>query len=961
MMKHYNPKEIEPKWQQIWEETGIYRTADNQKAEDWYQLAMFPYPSGDLHVGHWYAFTGADILARFRRMQGKNVLFPMGWDAFGLPAENAAIKRGIPPAEWTRSNIASMKKQMSLMGASFDWTREISTAEPEYYKWTQWLFLLLYKNGLSYREKGWQHWCPSCQTVLANEQVVGEDNLCERCDTPVVKKELEQWFFKITEYAGELLDGLEEVDWPERIKTMQKNWIGRSEGALIKFQIPDSKFEIEAFTTRPDTLYGATYMVLAPEHPLVESITTEDKKKEVSKYVKQAQRKSDIERQEEDKAKTGVFTGAYAVNPANKEEIPIWVADYVLMGYGTGAIMAVPAHDQRDHDFAKKYDLPIRTVIEPVTGEKQENPQYRRSIVAVVENSEGQLLSINWGEENGGNLFIGGGLEEDEDLADCAKREIQEETGYKNVEFVSQTETVHHNYFAKIKKIPREIDAVGMHFKLANEEQDNQQLEEYEKGKFKVEWISKEEAGQKVMDPLHKYVFERLILDKVYTGDGKIADSGKYDGMESADMREQIVKDLKDQEKAEFKVNYRLHDWLISRQRYWGAPIPIIYCEKCGTVPVPEEELPIKLPEDVEFEPTGKSPLLGRDDFVNTACPECNAPARREVDTMDTFVDSSWYFLRFPDTQYEAGPFKPDAISRWLPVDHYTGGIEHAILHLLYARFITKALRDYANLDFAEPFQKLTSQGVILGPDGHKMSKSRGNVINPDDMIASGYGADAFRSYMLFIGPWTEGGPFNTEGLAGTYRFLNRAWNLMHEYLGNDAVEDAANQAEKEVSLERSMHKTIKKVTEDLEDMRFNTAISSLMEYVNDLYKLKNEFPPHVGNETWAQALSVLLRLLAPLAPHITEELWHQAGNHESIHIDSWPVYEEAKISSDMVDVVVQVNGKVRGTLTLLSGSDDEEVSRQAREVKRVADELEGKEIVKTIVVPDKLVNFVVH
>lgn len=958
MMKPYNPQEIEPKWQHIWEDTGLYRAGGDPEAPDWYQLTMFPYPSGDLHVGHWYAFTGADVLARFHRMHDKNVLFPMGWDAFGLPAENAAIKRGIPPAEWTRTNIASMKQQMSLMGGSFDWERELSTAEPDYYQWTQWLFLLLYKNGLAYREKGWQYWCPSCQTVLANEQVVGEEHLCERCDTPVEKKELEQWFFKITDYAEELLEELEDVDWPERIKTMQRNWIGKSEGALIQFQVADSQSEIQTFTTRPDTLFGATYMVLAPEHPLVGDVTIQDQRKEVTEYVKRAQKKSTIERQEDNKAKTGVFTGAYAINPINQEKLPIWVADYVLMEYGSGAIMAVPAHDQRDYEFVKQHDLPIKVVIEPITGEKQDNPQFRHGIVAVVENEVGELLTLNWGDSYGGHLFIGGGMEDGENAEDCARREIKEETGYQNVELISRTETVHHNYFAKNKGIAREMEAVGLHFKLVDDAQGEQDLEAYERDKFSLKWLSQEEAQRRIQDPLHHYVFERLLLDRVYTGEGKLTGSDGYDGLDSEAARSQIVKALKKQQAGEATTQYKLRDWLISRQRYWGAPIPMVYCERCGLVPVPEAELPVTLPEDVQFEPTGKSPLKSRDDFVNTVCPECKAPAQREVDTMDTFVDSSWYFLRFPDPQYQAGPFNPEAINRWLPVDHYTGGIEHAILHLLYARFITKVLRDYADLGFSEPFQKLSSQGLILGPDGHKMSKSRGNVINPDEVIASGYGADAFRSYMLFIGPWTEGGPFSTEGLTGTYRFLNRVWKLVGEYKATEKA--GTREPEQEAYLKSQRHRTIKKVTEDIESLQFNTAIAALMEYVNTLYKVKADMPPSFDDPVWSECIGTLLQLLAPFAPHLCEELWSELGNHESIHIQSWPEYEEASMVNELVTLAVQINGKTRDRITITSGASEDEAAHQARQSERVAEALADKEVVKTIVIPDKLVNFVV-
>ena len=813
-MKRYNPKTVESKWQQIWKDTDLYST-DLEAASSFYQLTMFPYPSGDLHTGHWYAFTGADVMARYQRMQGKQVLFPMGWDAFGLPAENAAIKRSIPPAEWTRSNIASMRQQIERMGARFDWSRELSTASPDYYKWTQWLFILLYENGLAYREKGQQNWCPSCQTVLANEQVVGEENICERCDSPVEKKEMEQWFFRITDYADELLDGLDEVEWPERIKTMQRNWIGKSEGANVKFPIVESDQSIDVYTTRPDTLFGATFMVLAPEHPLVRHVTSEDARSEVEQYVEEAGRKSDVERMEGGKDKTGVPTGGYAINPMSQTHIPIWVADYVLMGYGSGAIMAVPAHDDRDYEFARQHGLEIKQVVEAE-----------------------ELPSADYGE---------------------------------------------------------------------------------------------------------------------------LMNSGRFDGLYSDIAKSEIVKDLQKQQLATPATQYKLRDWLISRQRYWGAPIPIVYCESCGTVPVPEGDLPVELPENVEFEPTGKSPLQTREDFVHTECPECGGAAHREVDTMDTFVDSSWYFLRFPSVDNQGQAFDADKTKRWLPVDHYTGGIEHAILHLLYARFITKVLRDYAGLDFSEPFQKLTSQGLILGPDGNKMSKSRGNIVNPDHVIDSGYGADAFRMYLLFIGPWTEGGPFDVDGITGVYRFLNRVWQLLQDYQAESQPSHHAQASELEVRMRRLQHQTVKKVSDDIETgVHFNTAIAALMEYVNELYKVHHDLPADKSNSVWSEAIGVLLQLIAPFSPHISEELWNQLGNHDSIHIQDWPKYDKSLLVTDTVTIPVQVNGKVRDRLLINANASEAELEDLAKESDKVANEIADKELVKTIVVPGKLVNFVV-
>lgn len=816
-MKNYDPKTIESKWQQIWAETGLYKTETDKNKPYYYNLTMFPYPSGDLHTGHWYALTAPDVLARFHRRLGKNVLFPMGWDAFGLPAENAAIKRNIQPAEWTRSNIASMKAQLGRMGASFDWSKELSTASPDYYRWTQQLFLLMHEKGLAYREKGLQNWCPSCQTVLANEQVVGENHVCERCGTPVEKKELEQWFFKITDYADRLLEDLDTIDWPQKVKTMQANWIGRSEGARISFTLVDhDDSSVEIYTTRPDTLFGATYMVLAPEHPLVDEIAGEDNRKAIETYRRKAAQISDVERMSE-REKTGVFTGAYALNPINGEKLPIWVADYVLMGYGTGAIMAVPAHDERDHKFATAFDLPI---------------------VAVVEGESG--------------------------------------------------------------------------------------------------------------------------ADLPYAGEGKLVNSGSYDGMTSEKGREAIVKALEEQGVGTATTQYKLRDWLISRQRYWGPPIPIIYCDECGVVPVPEDQLPVLLPEDVEFEPTGRSPLVERDDFVQTECPTCAAPARREVDTIDTFVDSSWYYLRYPNPNYTDGMFDPEAVQRWLPVDHYMGGIEHAILHLLYSRFVTKVLHDHAGLEFSEPFQKLSNQGMILGPDSQKMSKSRGNVINPDDVIDSGYGADAFRTHMLFIGPWTDGGPFTTEGLAGTFRFINRIWRLTNDYLEESAIEAIDNKSALETRMQAQIHKTIRKVTRDVENLGFNTAIAALMEFTNYLYKQKEVFPPDSKNPVWKEAIEAMLMLFAPFAPHVTEELWSQLGYEKSIHVQGWPVLDESLLAEEMANVVIQVNGKLRDEVVVPADIDEQKLEDLARGQEKITPYLEEGEVVKVIVVPGRLVNFVV-
>jgi leucyl-tRNA synthetase len=809
-MRRYNPKEIEPKWRKVWAESGINKADMSRTADKFYVIPMLPYPSGDLHIGHWYNFGPTDTVARFHRMLGQNVLTTIGFDAFGLPAENAAISRGIQPAKWTHGNIETMKRQIDQIGASYDWDHSLATCDPSFYRWNQWLFLKLYEKGMAYRAKSVVNWCPKDQTVLANEQVVGDDNVCDRCGTPVIQKEMEQWFFKITDYAERLLADLDTVDWPEKVKTMQINWIGKSRGALIKFQIPDTKHQIEVFTTRPDTIFGATYMVLAPEHPLVMKITSDECRPRVEQYIEETSHKTELERKEGEKHKTGTFTGAYAVNPATKKKIPVWIADYVLASYGTGAIMAVPAHDERDGEFAKKFDLPIDEVINR----------------------------------------------------------------------------------------PSKIDGI-------------------------------------------------------YTGEGILINSGIYNGVDSAEAREKIVADLAKEGIAKEQVNYRLRDWLISRQRYWGTPIPIVYCDKCGIQPVPEKDLPVILPEDVEFELTGRSPLQEREDFVNTKCLNCDGPAKRETDTMDTFMDSSWYYLRYLDNKNNKAPYDNELINKWMPLDHYIGGIEHAILHLLYARFITKFLHDHHGLAAEEPFKKLTNQGIIAGPDGHKMSKSRGNVVNPDEQVA-GYGADSLRMYLMFMGPYEQGGPYDMSGIAGTRRFLDRLWTLNGEFL-----EALRGNNPKDLEITAAAHKTIKKVTKDLERLNFNTAIAALMSLVNDLYKIKSE-TPLTHSAGWRFALETTTQLLAPFAPHITEEIWESLGHDSSVHISSWPRWDEKLVAEEVITLAVQINGKVRSEIVVPADVSEEEAIKAAKEDEKIAPLIEGKKIKKQIYVPGRVVSLVI-
>jgi leucyl-tRNA synthetase len=809
----YDPTEVEARWQQRWEQDGLYEARDDDPRPKYFFLTMYPYPSGDLHTGHWYAETPPDTKARYLRMKGYNVLFPYGFDAFGLPAENAAIRNNIHPLKWTLENIDTMRAQAKKMGTMFDWSREVITCHPEYYKWNQWFFLQFYKQGLAYRQKAAVDWCPNCNTTLAREQVWGEDRHCERCGTPVEKRDLEQWFFRMTAYADELLS-YEGVDWPERVKAMQTNWIGRSEGANITFGT-DVGEPITVFTTRPDTIYGVTFMVLAPEHELVEKLTTPDRKAEVDAYVAAASRQTEIERTAADKAKTGVFTGSYCVNPYDGARVPVYVGDYVLAGYGTGAVMGVPAHDQRDFEFAEKYGLEVKVVISP--------PDYDRS-----------------------------------------------------------------------------------------------------------------------------------PLTEAYVDEGAMLNSGPFDGTPNVEGMAKVVEYGAQHRYAEKTVTYRLRDWLVSRQRYWGTPIPIIYCPDHGAVPVPEEDLPVVLPEHADFVPTGESPLKRLESFRKTKCPICGKDAERETDTMDTFVDSSWYQYRYLSPHYADGPFDntDERVRQWLPVTQYTGGIEHATMHLMYFRFFTKAMRDIGLIDFGEPALSLFNQGVILGPDGEKMSKSRGNVVNPDDYVGR-YGADTFRCYLMFIGPWSEGGPYRPEGIEGLWRWLNRVWSLALQPPAFSSVD-----AEAVKELERQRHVTIRAVTADIEAFRFNTMLARLMEFTSFLGKVRDA--DTVDRETWERAVESLLLMTAPPAPHIAEELWARTGRHYSIHQQSWPEYDDALAAAETYTLVVQVNGKVRDKFDVDVDIAEEEAKRLALESERVKPYLEGATVDRVLFVPRRLVNIVV-
>jgi leucyl-tRNA synthetase len=818
-MKSYKPREIEQKWQQYWNETKANVTNEDDSKEKFYCLEQFPYPSGRLHMGHMRVYSIGDVMARFKRMKGYQVLHPMGWDAFGMPAENAAIKFGAQPSKWTYENIAFMRGQQKQLGVSYDWDREIATCSPDYYKMTQQLFLLFYERGLAYRKKGAVNWCPNDQTVLANEQV--EDGRCWRCGTEVTKLDLEQWYFKITDYADRLLADLDELSgWPEKVKTMQRNWIGRSTGAEVTFEIPDLNDRITVFTTRPDTLYGVTFMVLAPEHPAVrELIKGKDTEAEVLAFVERMKKESDITRTSADAPKEGVFTGSYARNPLTGEEVPIWIANYVLMDYGTGAVMAVPAHDTRDFAFARQYDIPIKRVIQP----------------------------------------IGEGFVPEEEMAEA------------------------------------------------------------------------------------------------YTEDGVLVQSGSFDGMSNREALVKIGGYLEERNVGGATVSYRLRDWLVSRQRYWGAPIPMIYCDSCGTVPVPKEDLPVRLPEDVVIDGSG-NPLAKSEEFIHTTCPSCGGAARRETDTMDTFIDSSWYYLRFTDPKNDEIPFAPEKANKWLPVDEYIGGIEHAILHLLYSRFFTKVLFDAGMVNFTEPFKSLLTQGMVL-KDGAKMSKSKGNVVSPDEIIEK-YGADTGRLFILFAAPPDRDLEWSDSGVEGSYRFLNRVWRMVESHvelvaqklpvnLGDEAAKD----------LNRTLHATIKKVSDDIGERRqFNTAISSIMELVNKIYA----YPQDADKGMLAHAIESVIILLAPFAPHITEEMWRMIGREDSVHHQSWPAFDETALVLDEIEIVVQVNGKVREKLIIPADATKQDMEAMVTENSRIKELTADKTVRKVIAVPGKLINIVV-
>ena len=824
-MEKYSPEEIEKKWQQKWQEEKIYHTEADENKPKYYALEMFPYPSGNLHMGHVRNYSIGDVLARYKTMRGYNVLHPMGFDAFGMPAENAAIKHGIHPAKWTYANIDNMKLQQNSLGLSYDWEREVDTCRPEYYRWTQWLFELFYKKGLAYKKKASVNWCDTCGTVLANEQVI--DGKCWRCDSEVKKKDLSQWFFRITDYADVLLKDLDKLaGWPERVKIMQENWIGRSEGLEFTMDVPALKEKLDVYTTRPDTAYGVTFVALAAEHPLVEKILADNPKaEEIKAFCEKVRNQSDIERTSSESEKEGIFTGINAINPFTGKEAQLWITNYVLADYGTGAVMGVPSGDQRDWMFAKKYDLPIILTLQP----------------------------------------------KDQELT----------------------------------------------------------LEE---------------------------------MTAAYTEkDGVLVNSEQFTGMDMHEAVAKIIDYAEEQGFGKRKVNYRLRDWLISRQRYWGAPIPVIYCPKCGEVLVPEEQLPVRLPEDVKFEQGSVSPLAQSEDFVNCTCPKCGGAAKRETDTMDTFICSSWYYLRYTDPRNDKEAFAKDKVNYWAPVDQYIGGIEHAILHLLYSRFVTKVLRDNGYVDFPEPFKRLLTQGMVI-KDGAKMSKSKGNVVSPEEIIKK-YGADTARLFILFAAPVERDLEWSDQGVEGSFRFLGRVWRIIAHFedkikSASDSYDVAALTGE-EKKLRRVLHNTIKKVTDDIDErFMFNTAVSAVMELVNEFYRFQDD--ENVSAGLVREVAINLIKMLAPFAPHITEELWHEIVGSGSVHQQQWPSYDEKALAVDEVEIVLQINGKVRDKLTVAVGMTREEMQEMALAQPRVQELTAGKEIVKVICVPKKLVNIVV-
>ncbi len=1147
-MKRYDPKSIEPRWQKFWDEQQTYKADLNSDKPKYLAMSMFNYPSGaGIHIGHAMNYTISDVMARFMRQQGFESYHPVGWDAFGLPAENFAIKSGVSPQASMAKIIPSYHKQYKAMGWSNDWSKEIATHEPGYYKWTQWIFSQMYKQELAYQDARMQWWCDKCQTVLANEQIV--DGKCWRHDGPddpeVTRREVKQWFFKITDYADELLEATDALDWSESVKVAQKNWIGKSKGAEVTFRVESEKLKVESsnyvslhgftatpkdnfhpwvraelekvgarvtvpalpntdkpnaneqasfvletakfdedtvllghsygtvtalkvveqlkepikklvlvagfaepgfldrernfeattdwqfdfekikanvkevvilratndsavpqersdflkdklggrivdfqanedhatgneepaildhllttnyqlpasitvFTTRPDTLFGATFLVLAPEHELVNQITSDEQKEAVDIYKAETARKSEIERQAS-KDKTGVPTGAYAVNPVNGSKIPIWIADYVLVGYGTGAIMAVPAHDERDHEFALKYELPIITVVEPTYGEPAGDDTHKESIYVILRNpATNKVVVLDWGPRqarHGGMMLIGGGLEDGEDHRTAAIREITEETGYKNFSFTSETEFKGHGYFySNTKNKNMHATGKGLLFDLIDEEQTETNLDEGEKNKFKVTWEPIDRVASLLDDGVHEAMYRTLVLGECYHGEGLMINSGDYNGLTSSEAREKIVAELDQSGTGREKTTYKLRDWSVSRQRYWGAPIPIINCESCGTVLVPDDQLPVVLPELDDFQPSGdgRSALARASDWLKVDCPECGGAAERETDTLDTYICSSWYMLRYLDPHNDQQIFDSSTANKWMPVDFYNGG-DHATAHMLYARFVTRFLHKLGLVAQPEPFKRFLFNGKVTAADGTNFSKSKGNGVDPLEIIGQGYGADALRTYLMFAAPLDQWMRWDPQGVPGTYRFLNRVWNIVQEFV--ETSQDSTDDSDAPL---RIIHPAILKVSDDLTEQKYNTAIAAMMKATNELYELKAK--SGFVSKNWRFALESLVMLVAPFAPHTAEELWHELGHEDSVNKDNWPVLDKQYLISDTITIVVQVNGKLRAQLELPADVDEATAVEAAKQDDKVKAHL-GSEPKKVIYVAGRLINFVV-
>jgi leucyl-tRNA synthetase len=956
----YNHQELEKKWQQIWRDSNLYQTREDRDRPKYYILDMFPYPSGaGLHVGHPKGYIATDIFARYKNLQGFNVLHPMGWDAFGLPAENYALKNKLHPKKATDDNIATFKEQLGRLGFSYDWEREINTTDPKYYKWTQWIFLQMWKKGLAYESYAPINWCPSCKTGLANEDL--ENGLCERCGSAVEQKPMRQWVLKITDYADRLLDDLEKLpDWEESIKEMQRNWIGRSVGAEINFKISGSEKVIKVFTTRVDTIFGCTYVVLAPENELILQLKEKiNNWPEVAAYLEEVKNKTDLQRTDLNKDKTGVILqGVEGINPFNGEAVKVFAADYVLNSYGTGAVMAVPAHDERDFEFAQKYNLEIRQSIAPLftvtSGPDVPRPEKktvrRSTIYAFVKHwSEDKYLCLDW-TKFGWHSGIIGGQDTGEDSLTAAQREIQEETGYRNIKFIRNIGgEMHNNFFAGHKDENRYAEGHCLLFQLIDEEKEDP-AEEHTKNHQTI-WVN----GSEMKDWLNLQIFVYAwdILSggsECFTGDGVLINSAEFTDLKSPAARSKMTAWLEETGNGVKKINYKIKDWVFSRQRYWGEPIPLIHCAKCGVVPVPENELPLLLPDVKSYEPsgTGESPLAAIDAWINTTCPNCGGAAKRESNTMPQWGGSCWYYLRYIDPNNDQVLVDKTLEKYWSPVDFYVGGAEHATRHLIYARFWHKFLFDIGSVNYEEPFTKLQHVGLIMGEDGRKMSKRWGNVINPDD-IAVKYGADALRVYEMFMGPFAQAVNWNTKGLIGARKFLEKIENFSANFIASE------NNDEKILSL---LHKTIKKVGEDIEDFCFNTAVSALMILMNEIIDYQNK----TGVSPLSQDnFKRLIIILAPLAPHLSEELWQRLdGGGSSVFKENWPQFSPLLIKDKNINLVIQVNGKLRTTIVVAADISEVEAYDLALQNINVKNNLAGREVLKKIFVAGKLLNIVI-